>query len=92
MWSLNCKLVFQTTAPKLGEEPRKYPAVKSRGVSAQQGEMAGDTESLLKSQCTKFHFQPLTLHSSSGREERTGDLRGKSVTDVSESKLKGLPP
>ena len=43
--------------------------MKSNGVSACRGEMAGDSENLLKGQCTKFHLQPLTLHSARGQNE-----------------------
>ena len=40
--------------------------------------MAGDSESLLKGHCTKFHLQPLTLGSSRGRAEYTRDACGES--------------
>ena len=42
-------------------------AVKSSRVSVHQGEMAGDAETLLKVQHTKFCLQPLTVGSNTGQ-------------------------
>ena len=72
LWGLNPKLGSPVYSIRARKEPRKHPAVKRR-VSICQGGMAGDTESLLKGQCTKFHLQPLTLDSANGREDWARD-------------------
>ena len=68
--------------------------MKSNRISVCEGEMVGDTESLLKGQHTKFHLQPLTLGSSSGRAGRSRDTGGESGvggsgkrTEFKESKI-----
>ena len=52
---------------------QKHPAVKSSRGSVSQGETAGDANSLLKGQHTKFYLQPLTLGSGKRRAEQTRD-------------------
>ena len=69
VWGLNPKLGSPVYSTRDKKEPRKHPAVKRR-VSICQGGMAGDTESLLKGQCTKFSLQPLTLGSGEGGQSR----------------------
>ena len=52
--------------------------MKSIRVSVSQGEMAGDTESILKGQSTTFSLQPLNLGNVKGKAEWTRDARGES--------------
>ena len=54
------------------------------------GDMTGDTESLLKGQCTKFHLQPLILGSGRGRAEwNRGDPSGGYGVGGSGERTKG---
>ena len=41
--------------------------------------MAGDAESLLKGQCTKFHLEPVTLGSTEGEQSRLETLEERQV-------------
>ena len=73
MWGLNPKLGSPAYSTRAGKEPRKQAAVKSSRGSVSQGETAGDANSLLKGQHTKFYLQPLTLGSGKRRAEQTRD-------------------
>ena len=65
--------------------------MKSSEVSVIQGEKAGDSESLLQGQCTKFCFQPLTLGSGRYRAESewTRTVRGQSGVGGSGERAEG---
>ena len=71
MWGLNPKLGSPALSTRARKEPRYQPIVKSIRGSVGQGETAGEAESLLKGQSTKFCLQPLTLGTSKRRAERT---------------------
>ena len=84
--------------PKLGspayrartrKENQITPSCEKQQVSVSQGEMAGDTENLLKGQCTKFCLQPLTLGSSRGRAGWTKDTWGDSGAGGSRERTEG---
>ena len=57
VWSLNPKLHSPAYSTRARNELREHPAVRSSRASVDQGEMAGDADSLLKGQHTKVHLQ-----------------------------------
>ena len=56
------------------KEIRQHLPVERSTVSVSQGETAGNSESPLKDQCTKFHLQPLTLSFGTGKKSRLETL------------------
>ena len=69
---------------------QKTPSYEKQQGFCQPGrETAGDSERLLKSQCTKFYLQPHTLGSSRGRAEWTRDTRGESGAGGSGERTEG---
>ena len=78
VWNLNPKPGSPAYSTRAGEEPRSHPAVKSSRVSICQGEVPGNTDSLLKGQSTKFHLWPLSLGADKGRAEWTRHAWGES--------------
>ena len=63
--------------------------MKSNRVSVYEGDTAGNSESFLKGQHTKFCLQPLTLGSSRERAEWTRDAWGESGVGVSGERSNG---
>ena len=89
VWDLNPKLGSPAYSIRAKKEHRWHPAVKSSWVSVSQGETAGDSETLLNNQCTKFGLQPFTLGSSRGRAEWTRDTWGESEAGASGERTEG---
>ena len=89
MWGLNPKLGSPALSTRARKEPRYQPTVKSIRGSVGQGETAGEAESLLKGQSTKFHLQPLTLSAGKGRAEWTRDASGESGVRGSGDRTEG---